>query len=288
MKSSVWRISAVGAWALTAAFQSGCGPVDRQSSEAKIYGGSKVPDGGWPSTVALVEGGSAYCSGTAVTPNIVITAAHCAEGMRPANISVYVGEGKDGGRVKGQFAVSKIVPSPLYDAWGDEDINDIAYIVLKDSLDLPESAYIKVLVDPQEIKELLSKGHSAKLVGFGERNSGAYGSKWEVETTISKITLNEIWIGGAGKDTCYGDSGGPVYGQLENGEWRVYGVTSRGGACGTGGVYGLIHANICWVQKDSGVDLRLPRGICDVITNPGNNDQANNSDNSNDAELPVD
>lgn len=287
MKRSFRRISAVGACAFAAVLNWGCGPVDHQSSEAKIYGGTKVAEGGWPSTVALVESGSTYCSGTAVTPNIVITAAHCAEGMRPANVSVYLGDGQDGGRVKGQFAVSKIVPSPLYDAWGGQDINDIAYLILKDPLDLPESAYIKVLVDPKEIKELLSKGHNAKLVGFGERNSGAYGSKWEVETVINKITLNEIWIGGAGKDTCYGDSGGPVYGQLENGEWRVYGVTSRGGACGTGGVYGLIHANICWVQKDSGVDLRLPRGICDVISNPGNNDQTNTPGHSNDPELPT-
>lgn len=266
MKRASQRISAVVSCGFLAAISAGCGPSDREASEAKIYGGSKVESGNWPSTVALVEDGSTFCSGTAISPYLVISAAHCAYGMRPADLSVYVGDGKDGGRLKGQYSVSKIVPSPLYDAWGDEDINDISYIVLKDPIDLPASAFVKVLVDPGEIKELLSQGKLASLVGFGERNSGAFGSKWEVETSITRITRNEVWIGGSGKDTCYGDSGGPAYGRLANGEWRVYGVTSRGGACGTGGAYGLIHANICWVQKDSGVDLKLARGICDLVT----------------------
>ena len=66
------------------------------------------------------------------------------------------------------------------------------------------------------------------------------GLKYEVDTTVVKNistsipydALSEIAVGGGGKDSCNGDSGGPVYGQLKTGEWRVYGVTSRGGACG--------------------------------------------------------
>jgi secreted trypsin-like serine protease len=38
----------------------------------------------------------------------------------------------------------------------------------------------------------------------------------------------EINIGGGGKDSCNGDSGGPVYVELPGGGWRVFGITSYG------------------------------------------------------------
>ncbi|RYZ58360.1 MAG: trypsin-like serine protease [Proteobacteria bacterium] len=259
--------------ALMASVSVACGQADQTNSESKVYGGSKVKAGEWGSTIALSQGGSMYCSGTAITPYVVISAAHCAEGMSASSVTVYVGDGKDGGSVKGQYAVSKIVGSPKYN--GNKG-NDISYVVLKTPLDLPESAYVPVLTDSAEIKELLAIGAKAHIVGFGLRNGNGFGLKYEVDTTVVKSistslsydAANEIAIGGGGKDSCNGDSGGPVYGQLKSGEWRVYGITSRGGSCGTGGIYGLMHSNICWVQEDSGLDLGLPAGVCGDVETP--------------------
>lgn len=253
--------------ALMAVISVACGEAGQQTSESKVYGGNAVAKGAWQSTVALSSGRSMYCSGTAISPYVVISAAHCAVGKKPSSVTVYTGDGKDGGYVKGQYQVAKIVASPDYN--GNKG-NDISYLVLKTPLDLPESAYIPVLTDAKEIKELLAVNAKAHIVGYGLRNGGDFGLKFEVDTTVVKniSTLlsydadNEIAIGGGGKDSCNGDSGGPVYGQLKTGEWRVYGVTSRGGACGTGGIYGLMHANICWIQKDSGINLNLPAGVC--------------------------
>lgn len=238
----------------------GSGHVE-ELSEQKIYGGTKVPSGGWPSTVAITSFLGMHCSGTAITPKVVITAGHCV-GASFGSTYVYVGEGAFLGLVKGQFKAKRIKASPLYGN-DNEGMNDIGYILLEKPLNLPASAYIPVLVDEDEIGELLQVGAATKLVGFGNREDGGTGRKYEANAPITKVGLNEVSIGGDGIDSCQGDSGGPVYGRLKSGEWRVYGVTSRGGACGTGGIYGRMDANICWIQEDSGEDLGLPDGYCE-------------------------
>ncbi len=236
----------------------GCGASGGSDSESKIYGGTKVTAGAWPSTVAITSFLGMHCSGTAITPRVVITAGHCA-GASIGSTFVYTGEGKFFGLMKGQYKASRIVASPLY----SNSNNDIAYILLEKPLDLPASAYVPVLTDADEVEELLGVGANAHVVGFGNREDGGTGRKYEVDAPVTEVNDNEVTIGGGGKDSCQGDSGGPVYGQLASGEWRVYGITSRGGACGTGGIYGRMDANICWVQEHSGQDLGLPAGFCE-------------------------
>lgn len=273
------------ACAFIASVSTACGQADEATSEQKVYGGTKVPTGNWLSTVGLSQGGSLFCTGTAITPTLVISAAHCAQGVSASSLTVYVGEGKDGGNVRGQYKVKKVVKSPKYN--GSKG-NDISFLVLSTPLDLPEEAYVPVLTDPEEIAELHKVGSKAQIVGYGLRNGNGFGVKYEVTAQVVKSissflsfdAKNEIAIGGGGKDSCNGDSGGPVYGQLKSGEWRVYGVTSRGGSCGTGGIYGMMHANICWIQENSGENLNLPEGYCgtgSVVI----------GDNDNDEETPV-
>lgn len=250
-------------WGLIATALLGCGKVDTPASETKIYGGKKSVAGDWLSTVAITgPDGRMFCSGTAVHPRLVVTAAHCVQGTsNPARLRVYLGEGAEGGLVKPQYTGVKFGYSPKYGrnpgGW-----NDIAYIVLDKDLDLPEEAYIPILKDKEEIKELLQPGVTSRIVGFGNRDGGGFGVKYETDAPITGLGDIEVNIGKNGKDSCQGDSGGPAYGRLKSGEWRVYGVVSRGGACGLGGVWGLMHPNICWVQKDSGVQLELD-GFCD-------------------------
>lgn len=243
----------------------GCGDMHNSAnqSQVEIWGGVPTSLGSWESTVALSDGKRMFCSGTAVHPRLVITAAHCVRGM--GKIRVYKGNGMKSGKTSGQFSVAKAKYSPKWSGNGD---NDIAYLVLDGPIDLRSDQYVPILVDQDEINELIQVGKPAQLVGFGIRSFGflglfpKMGEKYEVEAPITKITGNEVEIGGKGKDSCQGDSGGPAYGQLANGEWRVYGVVSRGGRCGGGGVWGVMHHNICWISKDSGIDLGLPAGYC--------------------------
>lgn len=254
-------------WGLIATALLGCGRASTSSSngdsELKIYGGKKSVAGDWQGAVALTgPDGRMFCTGTAVHPRLVITAAHCVQGTsNPARVRVYLGEGTEGGLVKPQYTAVKVASSPKYGR-NPTGWNDIAYLVLDKELDLPEEAYIPILTDKAEMKELLQPGVISRIVGYGNRDGGGFGVKYEADAPITSLNDNEVSIGKNGKDSCQGDSGGPAYGRLKSGEWRVYGVVSRGGACGFGGIWGLMHANVCWVQKDSGVSLEL-NGLCD-------------------------
>ncbi len=238
-----------------------CRPSEPQPSKTGIYGGQRSAFGAWPGTVGIVREGRLRCTGTAINPRVVVTAAHCVEFVTgPSRVRVYVGEGVEGASVTGQYKVTRFAYSPLY-ARSDAGWNDVAYLLLDSALDLPSEAYIPVLTKPEEISEVLQLGKPSTLVGFGLREDGGNGLKFEVEAPIVAVGANEVSIASEGKDTCTGDSGGPAYAQLASGEWRVYGVTSRAIAiqspCGAGGIYGRMDASICWIQSDSGVDLGL-------------------------------
>ena len=204
-----------------------------------IYGGTTVPVCGWPAAVEL--GGS--CTGSLVHPQVVIYAAHCGASYS----KIYFGEDY----TKPAMAVT---PSScqIYPGGGPGKGNDWA--VCKLSQPVTNVPITPILMGCET--QILKAGQAVTLVGFGNANNGPYGIKRHVTTTINQISnANEIHIGGGGKDTCQGDSGGPAYVQLADGTWRVFGITSYGGACGAGGWYSMMHTGMSWFESVAGVDL---------------------------------
>jgi endonuclease G len=86
----------------------------------------------------------------------------------------------------------------------------------------------------------------------GEEDSMAYGCDPMLEIVAGKPLL--------AKDSCNGDSGGPLYIQGDGGAWFLAAATSRAtdsamSACGDGGIYVRVEKYREWISDSSGVNI---------------------------------
>lgn len=226
-----------------------------------IVGGEPVAPGHWPAVVGVNT--KMICTGTLVAPDLVLTAAHCFEPAPSQAVRVSFGD---------DLFTAEVV---LSDDWARHpdycppsecgvDLRDFAWIRLPTPVSVEP---IVPLRTQAELDASMSIGAPLWLVGFGRDDVGVAGIKREVLASLLELgeSGREFRAGGAGKDTCSGDSGGPALVEL-GGQWRLAGVTSRGFECGQGGIYGVPLAELCWLRDSSGVDL-LPRGCerCDCV-----------------------
>ena len=213
-------------------------PVQR----APIVGGELMPECAWPTAVALMLG-RRLCSGTLVHPDIVVYAAHCGIDVD----AVYFGENINTARAVAVDACFSYPGSNIFNG------TDFAYCRLAESVnDVP---IVPILMGCEAA--VLTQGRAVTLVGFGRDDEAALGAK---HATVARMLAPEglkAILGGDGLDSCYGDSGGPAFVKLDDGAWRVFGLTSygRSQACGPGGFYALLQHGVPWIEAHSGVDI---------------------------------
>lgn len=228
---------------------------------SEIYGGGPVGTCEWPTAVYIND-----CTGTLVHPSVVVFAAHCvAFGGQPNQVKL----GENHMQPARTVGVDSCAAHPQWQnvAPGD-NASDIAFCRLSTPVD--DVPIVPILMGCET--EALQPGAPVTLVGFGEADDGlGYGPKRKVVTDLQMVGNDAAWIGGGGKSSCYGDSGGPAYIQLDDGSWRVFGATSGSATndpgCGQTGIWTLIHVYAPWIENTSGIDI-TPCHDADGTWNP--------------------
>jgi len=216
---------------------SGAAPAT-PADEVEIVSG--VPDHNRdPAVVAVMIGQTAMCTGTLISPRLVLTARHCTSrtveavscpasgvqvlGPRQASsLSILVGDDVASAHVVAHGS-QVVAPSgvTLCDA-------DVAIIVL----DQP----VKIVKPLPVATHGVAVGDRVRAVGYGrEGDDAAAGTKLVREhVRVLSVTNAELTVGEA---TCSGDSGGPA---LDEDTGEVVGVVSRGGpSCEGTGVHNI-------------------------------------------------
>jgi V8-like Glu-specific endopeptidase len=224
------------------------------SNTSRIFGGEPTDVGELPNVVAItLEDGTVFCSGVLIGLNTVLTAAHCIDAIGivsqfKENARIYVGDGAPTA-LNPQYRAKLVYIHPSYNRTSEFNRYDLAVIVLDREALSSLSDVIDPLFNEAEANNIYHEGQEILLAGFGRTNEGTMGVKYKVMTDIKTVYEQEFFAGGNGKDTCNGDSGGPVFAKNIKGEWRLVGITSRGSSvCSLGGLYGRVDQLMLWSE----------------------------------------
>ncbi|EGR3918357.1 trypsin-like serine protease [Vibrio cholerae] len=233
---------------------------------SRIIGGEQAPVGAWPYMVALTtrDKSMAWCGGSLLSERYVLTAAHCVDKKDPSTMDVIVGAyDMDNISAAERIRVKQIYVHQNY-AYASGG-NDIAVLELESTPTLNQFTSIAIPVDFDELRE----NDLLTVIGFGARKE-VNGDKSDYPTKLHQVDVpfmpiaacrtkggsyatqgdNVFCAGVAGKDSCAGDSGGPIFFRTNRGLTQM-GVVSWGAGCGQPdkpGVYTKLSAFNNWIN----------------------------------------
>ncbi|XP_052794352.1 chymotrypsinogen A-like isoform X2 [Mya arenaria] len=246
-----------------------CGLITRvpdRNPFARIVGGNEAVEGEWPWQVAFLDAaGDYFCGGTLITPEFVLTAAHCFVRHSEVGTRVVLGEhhlmhntGNEVIRnIKTIVKHSKYVPTSHMD--------DVAFVQLDSPVDV-SGHYVRTACfgsrdytwTPADkcyasgwgyTNDYQADGHHLRHVQVTLVDTATCATAWG---TNANVTANNVCAGNGLYGTCQGDSGGPLV-CLRDGQYHVIGVTSFGYyTCSMAGypdVFTRVTAYLDWITS---------------------------------------
>jgi len=209
-----------------------------------IIGGVDAPACKHKWQVGLYRSGSnrISCGGTLISPTWVTTAKHCMGG----SLDVVAG-----GLLQGQGqrrSVRRVI---------NQTGADFALMELSSPFDLDGCVNVAALPSRP-----VAVGQSCYITGWGQTSGTGGGTARTLQEARINIVncsgmnarAGELCVLGPNGETgCYGDSGGPLVCQMD-GEWTVYGATSRGTQyCNSKAIYAGVYAAMNFIRTNTGL-----------------------------------
>lgn len=236
----------------------------------RIVGGQPTRQGQYPSIVMILLDGSQHCDGTIINEYHILTAAHCVQGRDDATrFSVVAGAYNTRQQEPGRVTVPVVQASyhPNYNSGGRYN-NDCAIMRLGRPLQFSRQIQPACLPRFQRNYD----GIPSLVVGWGKTSEGGSSSSVLQHVMLPilgnqqcsnmmeqkyTITNNMLCAGlpQGGKDSCAGDSGGPMYLDGNQGLLQV-GIVSFGEGCARQnrpGVYCRVDQVMDFVLANSGI-----------------------------------
>ncbi|MDL5027851.1 trypsin-like serine protease [Vibrio sp. TMPB1044] len=238
----------------------------------QIINGNEATKGSWPFMVALVSKNmdayeGQFCGASFIGERYVLTAAHCIEASSNQDFEVVIGVSdlSSPDVEQHRYSVEQIYTHENYTQ--EPASNDIAIIELSDR---PTKSAVN-LVDGH-VRDNLNAGQMLTVIGWGDQNSSEeqYSSTSKLnQVNVPLVSQRECNLGQGdgysdigsdafcagykegGRDSCNGDSGGPIM-LYTNGNYEQLGLVSWGEGCAQPNAFG-VYTNIShfadWIDK---------------------------------------